>query len=304
MSMDLIYLWCEKYHNIHNCGFAFSHNWIVNYRKETKELFIKPNHSNKRVNPYPHYISNVTAIIGKNGTGKSSLLDLLGWQFRSFQFEDASFFQVYYLDKNRFLISLFTNSSAPYVFSDPEDNINDEVAENNYESSLIVNIQDDPKNGRFKFKRKVIANLNHETLFFDQEYDEKVFLFPKKRPLIPIQYFFPVEEIKINSEFHTPGDYIIDRFKISECGFEDKYHFLCEFGYYRRNIYGGLLYGDIIFEIRKPYDHNGLDILLPEDDFEFVFGEKIKFNTKKLRGLVLNQSHFFFFNYFKNKFFY
>ena len=266
--MELIYLWCENYHNIHNCGFSFSHDWNVDYRKETKELFIHPNHLNKRVNPYPNYISNITAIIGKNGTGKSSLLDILGWQFSDFQFEDASFFQVYYWGKNEFLIN---------IFSDKDEHI------------LISNINDNSDDVHLKSKRRIIVNLNHETLTYKNECDESPFLFPKKRPLIPIQYFFPKEKIKINTEVHTPGDYIIDRFKVSECGFEDKYRFFCQYGNHQKKVYGGLLYGNVYFEIKRPFNYNedSLEGLLERKEFQYFWGEEIpQINDQSKEGEV------------------
>jgi AAA15 family ATPase/GTPase len=280
MPTELIYLWCENYHNIHNCGFSFSHDWIVDYRKETKELFIHRNHLNKRVNPYPNYISNVTAIIGKNGTGKSSLLDILGWQFSDFQFEYASFFQVYHLGKNEFLINLFSQGNGAYVFANPDKDTEGEISnKGTYESVLITNIENDPINGHLKFTRQIIVKLNEKTrtLSYKNEIDNKIFAFPKKRPLIPIQYFFPKEEIKINSEFHTPGDYIIDRFKVSECGFEDKYRFFCQYGNHHKKVCGGLLYGNVYFEIKRPfnYNENSLEGLLKREEFRYFWGEEI-----------------------------
>ncbi|CAA6800127.1 MAG: Unknown protein [uncultured Sulfurovum sp.] len=71
--MELVYLWVEKYKNIENQGFNFSPRFECHYDGEG--LTIKDN---------PDYIPdffgeniNVTAIVGKNGSGKSSVLELL-----------------------------------------------------------------------------------------------------------------------------------------------------------------------------------------------------------------------------------
>jgi len=70
--MELVYLWVEDYKNIKEQGFNFSPRFDCHYDGE--ELMIKEN---------PEHISNffgeninVTAIVGKNGSGKSRILEL------------------------------------------------------------------------------------------------------------------------------------------------------------------------------------------------------------------------------------
>lgn len=72
--MELIYLWVEDYKNIHGQGFNFSPRFICKYDKDTQELTIDEN--KKYVNIFPENI-NVTAIIGENGSGKSSIIKVL-----------------------------------------------------------------------------------------------------------------------------------------------------------------------------------------------------------------------------------
>ena len=77
MRTELIYLWVNK--DAHGCfhqeGFNFSSQYSVSYSTETRELRIK---TLDRTNVFKNdSIANVTAIIGENGTGKTSLLEYL-----------------------------------------------------------------------------------------------------------------------------------------------------------------------------------------------------------------------------------
>lgn len=76
--MELVYLWVEDYKNIKNQGFNFSPRFTCKY--ENGKLTI---HENKEyVSIFTENV-NVTAIVGENGSGKSSIvdfiLDLDGW---------------------------------------------------------------------------------------------------------------------------------------------------------------------------------------------------------------------------------
>lgn len=70
--MELVYLWVEKYKNIKNQGFNFSPRFTCKY--ENGELTIEEKKS--YVSIFPENI-NVTAIVGENGSGKSSLLNYI-----------------------------------------------------------------------------------------------------------------------------------------------------------------------------------------------------------------------------------
>lgn len=74
--MELVYLWVEEYKNIKNQGFNFSPRFRCNYDDETKELEV----IDKEITKEPYLKNffgeniNVTAIVGENGSGKSSIL--------------------------------------------------------------------------------------------------------------------------------------------------------------------------------------------------------------------------------------
>lgn len=75
--MELVYLWVEEYKNIKNQGFNFSPRFTCSYendelkiidKEETKEPYLK-NFFGKNV--------NITAIVGENGSGKSSIINII-----------------------------------------------------------------------------------------------------------------------------------------------------------------------------------------------------------------------------------
>ena len=75
MRTELIYLWINK--DTHGCfhreGFNFSPRYSVSYSPETRVLRIE---TLDTINVFKNSnIANVTAIIGENGTGKTTLLE-------------------------------------------------------------------------------------------------------------------------------------------------------------------------------------------------------------------------------------
>ena len=73
--MELVYLWVQEYKNIHNQGFNFSPRFECDYDIDKNELTIEEN--DDYIENFFGENINVTAIVGKNGSGKSSLIELL-----------------------------------------------------------------------------------------------------------------------------------------------------------------------------------------------------------------------------------
>jgi len=93
--MELVYLWVEEYKNIKKQGFNFSPRFTCKYDDETKELTIDEN--KEYVSIFPKNV-NVTAIVGENGSGKSSLFEVLTFLFYQgviVNREDKTFFLFY-----------------------------------------------------------------------------------------------------------------------------------------------------------------------------------------------------------------
>jgi len=73
--MELVYLWVEDYKNIQKQGFNFSPRFRCEYDDEKNELTIEEN--DDYIENFFGDNINVTAIVGKNGSGKSSVLEYL-----------------------------------------------------------------------------------------------------------------------------------------------------------------------------------------------------------------------------------
>ncbi|PHF12220.1 ATP-dependent nuclease [Bacillus toyonensis] len=74
--MELVYAWIEKFRNYKDVELNFSEKFIIKFDKNNNSIKITPNQSYHNI--YPEYITNINAIVGKNGVGKTNLLDVLG----------------------------------------------------------------------------------------------------------------------------------------------------------------------------------------------------------------------------------
>jgi len=98
--MELVYLWGEKYKNIDNQGFNFSSKFTCSY--ENDELTIERND-----NPIKNFFGdniNITAIVGKNGSGKSNILKCIISKNKI----NKTYFYVI-LEENNFKLYLYRN---------------------------------------------------------------------------------------------------------------------------------------------------------------------------------------------------
>jgi predicted ATPase len=75
--MELLYVWIKKYKNIEEQGFNFSPKWRFHYDPETGKLDVEDGRDRVIDGFFGEHISNVTAIVGENGSGKSNFLEKL-----------------------------------------------------------------------------------------------------------------------------------------------------------------------------------------------------------------------------------
>ena len=73
--MELVYLWVENYKNIHEQGFNFSPRFNCHY--DGKTLTINENNEDEYIKNIFTKNINISVIVGKNGSGKSRVLECL-----------------------------------------------------------------------------------------------------------------------------------------------------------------------------------------------------------------------------------
>lgn len=103
--MELVYLWVDNYKNIKNQGFNFSPRFECEFKAEYDEDKKLKNDCELKITPKEHIENffgkdiNVTAIVGENGSGKSSVI--------------SSIMQIIYsINKNqKIYILVFSNNS-------------------------------------------------------------------------------------------------------------------------------------------------------------------------------------------------
>lgn len=75
-DMDLIYIYIDKYRTFEKQECAFSNKFEVSYNAETKDLTITRNKDYFDI--YPGNILGINAVLGKNASGKTSFMSLIG----------------------------------------------------------------------------------------------------------------------------------------------------------------------------------------------------------------------------------
>jgi len=81
--MELLYVYIDKYRNFAKQGIHFSNKFKLSYSESDSKKKLTIDKNKDYIDIYPKNIAGVTAIAGKNASGKTSLLDLVGTKIRS-----------------------------------------------------------------------------------------------------------------------------------------------------------------------------------------------------------------------------
>ncbi|WP_419777048.1 AAA family ATPase [Malaciobacter marinus] len=177
--MELVYLWVEEYKNIKKQGFNFSPRFKCEYDEKTNELTIDEN--KEYVSIFPENI-NITAIVGENGSGKSSLGNFISYfydnynVYHSIDIKNFAKFLILYISKQNenFILSnikgiyckhkLNPFKSKKYFSNFIEiskENLHNKIAQ----SSSSIN------KSSIKYMRFSLKNFNYEDSFSKLLYD-------------------------------------------------------------------------------------------------------------------------------------
>ena len=117
-SLELLYLYVENIRCFKSQKFKFTTEYKIEYDKNKQNLTIEEIHENDRLKGFfgPN-ISNINVIVGKNGSGKSTILELLGLnpneldeKFNIFVNTQIIWFEIYKTNlENIFLIRGYNN---------------------------------------------------------------------------------------------------------------------------------------------------------------------------------------------------
>ena len=145
--MEILYLWIENYRNIKNQGFNFSSKWKFDYQNEQLTVEERPDAID---NFFGEDIVNLTALIGANGCGKTSVLEFL---YEELFNHHINKFSIHKQSQN---ILQIPNSSSFFVIN----NINSDK-----ESEQINNLKIKPNS--FHYTPDSVNLLrNHQSLFY------------------------------------------------------------------------------------------------------------------------------------------
>lgn len=190
--MELVYLWVEDYKNIKKQGFNFSPKFECRYDENTKELTI--DEKKDYVSIFPDNI-NVTAIVGKNGAGKSTIQKLIFLLIFLKKYENFTADNPIDIEKKDAIIEIFKND----IFKDKNIFLIVNTSIGLKKISLLQSIQnyDNPTINSFK--------SNTKTCLLQTQYTE---LKPDEIDFFSIHFHYMIDSWF--DGYHTADDWTLN----------------------------------------------------------------------------------------------
>jgi predicted ATP-binding protein involved in virulence len=206
--MELIYLWVEDYKNIKKQEFVLSSEFTFDYNQHTKTLDIQPN-DNIYSDFYGENIK-VTAVVGKNGSGKSNLFEsIITMIYKTvIPFDDYKVFSVF-----------FDRRIEQFYTKDVEFRINvNQINFNNIEESLCHDKKDKNTfllsyNYSLDYMYNDENNMSFDSIYHKQDnYEKPILLQPDKSDnkidLVNIDYLAMRDMLNFTINKSVKFDYI------------------------------------------------------------------------------------------------
>jgi ABC-type multidrug transport system ATPase subunit len=184
--MELVYLWVEDYKNIHKQGFNFSPRFRCEYDEVTKELTIVDKDETGESYPKNFFGDNinVTAIVGENGSGKSSVMEFL---LELFDSESTHSFLFLYL---------YENKPRYYCYKISPSNIN-ELKINNFKIEEQLDLLLNTHNKDYGHENLISLYVNNEYTNIDSRQSEQFFTESSKKSLREINSLIIRNSLKL-----------------------------------------------------------------------------------------------------------
>lgn len=203
--MELIYLWVEEFKSLKNAEFNFNPKYKISFKN--KFLNFEENTEYQSVNKFWNDdILNFTAIVGQNGTGKTSLMQFIAKGLGNFEYNHIFVL----IDNGKMLVyyNSFIENFKPKFHNKFNLNIFYSYAISNtaiiYYSSTFTNEDTIFDDGKFMFKsdvsnQQILKKNELNTLYRDEKYKfkatnefwldeiERVFTFLKDKPYLSNQ---------------------------------------------------------------------------------------------------------------------
>ena len=108
--MELLYIWIENFKNIKKQGFNFSSKYWFEFDYKKNELICKKNENYLPKDFFGDNIKNITAIVGENGSGKTSLIEFIHNGY--YAFHETNFVVIIENEKELLLRHTFNDVKA------------------------------------------------------------------------------------------------------------------------------------------------------------------------------------------------